>query len=289
MTTYYEFLQVSSTATVAEIEAAYEDRYNHWRRLVTHHDPEVVNRANQALRWLEKAHVTLTDPAKREAYDAGIGLRGPVGGLADLEAGSGDTGPPPGPDFGSQRAGASVTGQRVDAWVCPQCQAPNPLGTRFCNRCGQQLGIKCPKCGKLTQAAAPYCSECGVDIEGESRRRKAEHEAERRREERQRLQFHQAELHKQYAAVQALERIRQRFVMSPRSQDYPLQQRLWESVAHPITVGVELLTLTIIGIPIAYWLMRFSIRAEAEKQIQIRSKKIASLERQIERIQNHRR
>ena len=48
MATYYEFLQVAPTASVAEIEAAWEERYNHWRRLVTHHDPQVVNEANQS-------------------------------------------------------------------------------------------------------------------------------------------------------------------------------------------------------------------------------------------------
>ncbi len=45
MPTYYEVLQISSTATLAEIEAACEAQYKHWRRLVTHHDPQVVHKA----------------------------------------------------------------------------------------------------------------------------------------------------------------------------------------------------------------------------------------------------
>ena len=53
MSNYYEILNVPTTASTAEIQTAYEQQYDQWRRLVTHQDPNVVNQANQALKALE--------------------------------------------------------------------------------------------------------------------------------------------------------------------------------------------------------------------------------------------
>lgn len=50
---YYEILNLQPTASSADIQTAFENQYNQWRRLVTHHDPKVVNQANQALQALE--------------------------------------------------------------------------------------------------------------------------------------------------------------------------------------------------------------------------------------------
>ena len=68
---YYQILGITPSATVAEVETAVEGHYNKWRRLVTHHDPNVVTRANQALQAIERIRTTLTTPDKRAVYDAG--------------------------------------------------------------------------------------------------------------------------------------------------------------------------------------------------------------------------
>lgn len=160
---YYEVLQVLPTATGAEIEAAYEQQYNHWRRLVTHHDPAMVEQANQALRALEKVRATLTDPAKREVYDAGLGLRGPVGGLADPAAALSATPrftPPP-----ARPTQPTAESKPLDAWLCPQCGAISLMGTRFCKGCGHSIGRDCPQCSQLIEATAQFCAHCGADVQ----------------------------------------------------------------------------------------------------------------------------
>lgn len=186
MPTYYEILQIPPTATVSEIETACEKQYNHWRRLVTHHDPNMVNKANQALQWLEKMRATLTDPAKREEYDASIGLRGPVGGLADPQARprvAVPTPPPPRPRPGIQSPLAPAVTKRVDVWICPKCQTPNAISTRFCRQCGHTLGRECPSCSSLIEAVASHCTHCGANVEQLIQQREWEEETQRRQQQ----------------------------------------------------------------------------------------------------------
>ena len=164
--TYYEILKVQPIASVSEIEAAYEAQYNQWRRLVTHHDPSVVNQANQALDMLQRIRVTLTDIAKRAGYDEAIGISGPIGGLADPEVLSRTLTPPsPIPRKRSDTLAQSpaTSEQRVDAWTCPRCHTANLVRTRFCKNCGQSLGRTCPNCDQLIEVAAKFCTECGAD------------------------------------------------------------------------------------------------------------------------------
>jgi len=167
MPTYYEILKVQSTATITEIETALDEQYNQWRRLVTHHDPNVVNQANQALQTLEMIRATLIDLEKRSVYDAAIGVNGPVGGLADPETLLRASVPPIRLASTQRTDQVSPTAAiaRLDGWVCAQCQTMNPIKTRFCSKCGQQLGLDCPNCSKLTKASDAYCMECGVNIE----------------------------------------------------------------------------------------------------------------------------
>lgn len=186
MPSYYEMLNVSTTATAIEVEAAYEQQYNRWRRLVTHHDPDMANKANQALLWLEKARSTLMDPAKREQYDAGIGLRGPVGGIADPSAAPRPTpAAPPRPRTGAVPQSTPAAAQRVDAWGCPKCQMPNPVGTRFCERCGETLAQECPNCASWVKAQAIFCPECGTNVP----ELRQQQEQERLRQEKLRAQI----------------------------------------------------------------------------------------------------
>lgn len=84
MPTYYDVLRVSPSAAPAEIETALDNQYHHWRRLVTHHDPVVVEEAERALRTLEQIRAVLLTPEKRANYDGSI----IVGGLADPAASS---------------------------------------------------------------------------------------------------------------------------------------------------------------------------------------------------------
>lgn len=182
MSTYYEMLKIQPTATITEIEAAIETQYHQWRRLVTHHDPNVVEQANRSLRALEQIRTTLTDPTRRAVYDEAIGVRGQIGGLADPEALlSQATQPPPPP---RPAPTAKPAEERLDAWVCPKCQSSNPVGARHCTRCGQQLGQECPKCRQLIPRVATFCSHCGTEIQAFLRQQQAE-EAARLAQERE--------------------------------------------------------------------------------------------------------
>ena len=44
---------------------------------------------------------------------------------------------------------------------CPECQADNREGAKFCNECGKKLEIACPECGNLNQIGSKFCDECG--------------------------------------------------------------------------------------------------------------------------------
>lgn len=189
MPNYYELIELVPTATTPEIENAIDARYNQWRALVTHHDPNVVNQANQAIQLLEKIRGILTDPAKRNDYDEAIGIKGVTAGLADPTAlltvpVLPMTPPAPNPTHGAV-GGAGV----VNAWVCPKCAVANGIGTRFCKNCGTALGRECPNCGKTIEAAARFCPDCGVDVAKATLAKQiAEQEKRRAEEERRRLE-----------------------------------------------------------------------------------------------------
>ena len=170
MTTYYEIIKVQPTATIEEIETAVETQYNQWRRLVTHHDANVVNQANQALQTLEQIRSTLTDPAQRTGYDTAIGLSGPqVGGLADPEAllktlSSPTLVPPAAKNHPLDvPLSQAQTIKRTDAWICPKCQTANAVNQQFCASCGNKIGHACPQCEQLTELVNPYCPHCGAN------------------------------------------------------------------------------------------------------------------------------
>jgi RNA polymerase subunit RPABC4/transcription elongation factor Spt4 len=163
MPNYYELLRVKPNANDAEIQSAFDQQYEQWRRLVTHHDPNVVNQANQAIQLLEKIRATLTDPTKRNDYDEAIGIKGVTAGLADpniLLNVQTFSSPP------SSRPATIPTAatQRPDVWVCGKCHAVSAKGTRFCGSCGNALGQDCPNCRKLIQATIKFCPECGSNV-----------------------------------------------------------------------------------------------------------------------------
>ena len=165
MANYYEMLKISPNASPQEISNALDTQYEQWRRLVTHHDPNVVNQANQALQLLEQIRATLTDPTKRAAYDEGIGLRS-VGGLADPTAilnmpSTVMTPPAPRPIPVPAQPGL-VAPSSPALWTCPKCSKENPPNTRFCFSCGTQLVRTCPECRQETSLVATgFCGNCG--------------------------------------------------------------------------------------------------------------------------------
>lgn len=201
--TYYTFIQVDHQATTEQIEVACEQALNYWRRLAIHHDPAVVQHANQALQRLEIIQSTLTDPQKRASYD--LSLRADqIGGVYDPSAKNPTAPPsgtptpvytPPPPPTSFNAAPPIPTQPRLDAWVCGRCQTPNSVGTRFCKSCGAQLSVTCPKCGNNTEASAAFCAHCGVNIR----------EEQTRREEEQRMQqIQQAEEKRRWQEQQAI-------------------------------------------------------------------------------------
>ncbi len=188
MPNYYEILQIRPDAPAPEIEAACEAQYNRWRRLVTHHDPETADKATRALRILEQIRATLTDPAKRAAYDATLDLSDTMSGLADPQAQPArPVAPPlpPRPPVAPQIEPPVAPAARLDAWLCPKCHSASPVDTRYCRHCGEEIGRPCPKCAKLIEKAIRFCPECGVEVEAyiAEKQREAEEFARRQQEE----------------------------------------------------------------------------------------------------------
>lgn len=162
-------LKVEPTASHSDVEHAIEAQYNQWRRLVTHHTPEVANAATQALEDLDVIRGTLLDEGKHEVYDRSIGLRLSVGGLADpsslLQSVMGAPTAPPAPTI------MSVTAKPESLWACYRCGTENPTQTKFCLKCGAQLVRKCPECNTdASLVASGICSNCGSHFNTASKR-----------------------------------------------------------------------------------------------------------------------
>ena len=49
---------------------------------------------------------------------------------------------------------------------CPQCQAENPPGSRFCNACGTRLVLVCPACQHPNRPGNRFCNACGQALGG---------------------------------------------------------------------------------------------------------------------------
>jgi len=173
MANYYESLKIQPSASTSEINAAIDEQYNQWRRLVTHHDPDVVNQANQALRTLEVMRSTLTNPDKRAGYDAAVGLAGAVGGLADPNlllqnlAAKPLMTPPAG--MGAQPAAAQASAAppaKQNIWECYKCHADNPPHSVHCFKCGAELMRACPECNEVaSMVATKMCGKCGYNYD----------------------------------------------------------------------------------------------------------------------------
>ena len=177
-------LRIKPDATFAEIESAIESYYDQWRRLVTHHDPQFVEKANQALQTLNQIRATLLNPDKRGVYDAGLGLKDTVSDLGLPET-------LPLPRASLPRTPAMPTSQPKIA-NCPQCgTGENPPTAKFCVVCRTSLVQICPKCGEELRWHYANCSKCGANIEEEHQkqyRKEIEIETQRTQEIGQRLE-----------------------------------------------------------------------------------------------------
>jgi class 3 adenylate cyclase/tetratricopeptide (TPR) repeat protein len=49
---------------------------------------------------------------------------------------------------------------------CPQCQAENREGRRFCGECGAPLAARCPECGFENEPGEKFCGGCGSSTAG---------------------------------------------------------------------------------------------------------------------------
>jgi len=162
MGNYYEILAITPQANSEEITNAIGNHYNQVRRLINHHDPVVVNQANQALLVLEQMKVVLLDPQKKADYDLSIST---VGGLVDSTAHS--TNVPGQTNIGivntQNNLGGNVLG--TDGWICPKCQRLNPKGALFCQYCSEAIGKICPNCMTHYESKVAFCPSCGKSIE----------------------------------------------------------------------------------------------------------------------------
>ena len=54
--------------------------------------------------------------------------------------------------------------------TCSQCGYENPEGTKFCQECGNKLGVQnlCPACGAANAPGVKFCQECGNKLLVES-------------------------------------------------------------------------------------------------------------------------
>lgn len=157
---YYQQLEISSDASQQEIEDVIDEKYDEWRRLVNHHDQRVVQKANATLTELQEIRAVLTDPEKRRAYDAQLGV---VGGITDPEAflkqiGAAPTPPPP------DTRPTEQTPSALQDWQCPNCNTVNEKGLQFCSKCGTRIGEPCPSCENMVYVGNSHCGKCGVNV-----------------------------------------------------------------------------------------------------------------------------
>jgi hypothetical protein len=160
MKTHYDWLEIEPSATSAEIEAAYESRFDYFRRLVAHHDPDRRREAQEGLDALDTARATLTAPDRRASYDASLGLRS--GGVTDGVADPTLAKPMAPPQLVGSPGPVRPSSRPTSPWTCPQCGYENSPGTKFCIVEGTQLVRECPHCHHMSSMVATgICGECG--------------------------------------------------------------------------------------------------------------------------------
>ncbi len=73
--------------------------------------------------------------------------------------------PPAGPGFAG--GGAGYAAQSQPGVTCPNCQASNTAGAKFCASCGTSLappGVVCSNCQAENPQGAKFCASCGTSL-----------------------------------------------------------------------------------------------------------------------------
>lgn len=170
MPTYYETLNLASTATDKEIQFACDKQYQYWQQELAGKSPQAISRAQTALRQLDQIRATLTDQRKRAEYDSSIAT---TSDLADPLAIFRSVLPTP--RAPSQKPVPQATSIEeevpVTPWTCPKCHNENPATSNFCYMCGAQLLRECPECETLTSSIVTgFCNKCGLQFNAAQRR-----------------------------------------------------------------------------------------------------------------------
>ena len=174
MNSPHEILGISSNSTLDQIEAAFQEKSEYWRRLQSN-----SQRSAEAKAMLDQV-IAAYDFLRTQAQSAASGLE-----YREPRSFSGQTGVAP-----------------VDKDRCPHCgHKDNPPDARFCLNvnCRGQLFQLCPSCHKELPWHYQSCPQCGVDIEAEfDKLRRIESEQQRHLEvqklqaqDEARLQAHQ--------------------------------------------------------------------------------------------------
>lgn len=165
MPNYYEYLQVEPFASDQEIQAALNQKYEQCKRLSTHDDPTVAQQANLALQSLEKIKDVLLIPDRRAVYDETLGLTPAVVDSPVISYAKPADEPEVSPVIMQGNELTAQTAPSVgitERLKCENCNSLNPVGTRFCLDCGNEICSPCPKCGTLYEKSKEYCPACGV-------------------------------------------------------------------------------------------------------------------------------
>lgn len=154
MPSYYEILRVSPTATDEAIREAYA------QMRAAYQGQTGTGPDQQALRLLDAAYATLSDPASRKDYDrtldsgATIRLPQPLARPAAPQplVPARPTALAPAPSV----LGAAEATPRT----CPHCGQQSPAQANFCAHCRRQIANPCPGCGQLVTLGQPICLRC---------------------------------------------------------------------------------------------------------------------------------
>lgn len=58
--------------------------------------------------------------------------------------------------------GKEMAAPQAASMACPKCNTPVPAGAKFCNSCGANVAARtCPKCNATVPAGGKFCGSCG--------------------------------------------------------------------------------------------------------------------------------
>lgn len=78
-----------------------------------------------------------------------------------------------------EMAAAASNASTPNGARCFQCQAPNDLSRKFCQKCGASLLEPCPNCREPLTSGIVFCGACGANVEAVFATRQAEFDREK--------------------------------------------------------------------------------------------------------------